>query len=727
MQLNQGTLIAERYEIKEQIGLGGMAIVYLALDTKLNRPVSFKVLKEEHLGDDFVFSKFSTEAKAVAMLSNQNVVSVYDVGMEDNIHYIVMEYIDGVTLKELIGQRAPFKNDEAIGVAIQIGQALSHAHANKVVHQDIKPQNILITHEGVVKVTDFGIASAQAVTTDTTTTSTVGSVHYFSPEQARGRFVDHRSDIYSLGIVLYEMVTGKLPFEGDNQVNIALSHINEELPELPEHVSGSLESIIIKATKKLSNQRYSHVDDMVEDLKLALTTEVPLPNQDDYLSQHTVILSDNDQQAINAQAIAVTDETPEQDTHTLTPQGKVRRGSNRQAPSFDIFDPKAAEAPNINKRLEKKIMLIGAATAVVIALIISIIMLLALNSNSDAAPNTPVVTADTVPELIGLAWNEGRDILTALGLDVAYIPAYSDTVLIDLIVDQVPVAGTPIDSELTEVAITISRGPFSYEVPNLVGETWVVAQTLLDSVPQIQLIHTTSPSDEPFSTIIAQTPEPGVSLGIDGIIEVVVSSGSENATAAVPNLVGLTETAAVAMLQQQELTASISRVHHDDILSGNVISQGTAPGTTLSVGNVVGLTVSLGQAPGQEPVPATTDIADTEPETAVPVEDTADEPVSETPATDTQEATPPPPPQVSEEAAYMIQHVLFNLPGDFDFFNNPNVHAVAVINQQVIFETTAPATSFPIAVPVERPQGSGSVVVQFWVFSQLISQETLTF
>ena len=750
MLLDQGTLVAGRYEIIEQIGVGGMAIVYMALDTKLNRKVSFKVLKEEHLADEFVFSKFSTEAKAVAILSNQNVVSVYDVGVEENIHYIVMEYIDGVTLKELIQQRAPFRNDEAIGVAIQIAQALSHAHANKVVHQDIKPQNILITNEGMVKVTDFGIASAQALNTDTTTTSTVGSVHYFSPEQARGRFVDHRSDIYSLGIVVYEMVTGKIPFEGDNQINIALSHINEELPPMPEHVSDSLERIILKATKKLSNQRYAHVDDMVEDLKLALTDEMPPADADDQLLQHTVVMSTSDQEAINAHVATTAedtaDETPTPDElapeeiHTapvpLPLPTPTRRGASagnthdhghehghgsETKAGFDIFNPQATTQHAPDKRLEKKIILVGVATAVVLALIILIIMLLALTSgnggnNAAGAPPT-IVLSDVVPDVVGLDWESAADLVYLHGLQVTWVPEYSDTVPLDMIVQQNPVAGTSLADGLQTVTLAVSRGPFSYEVPNFIGQTWVDVQTMLENVPQIQLMHTTVPSDAPLSTIISQTPAEGITLGAGGIIEVVISSGPATVNVNVPNMIGLTEAAAVAMLQQAELTASISRVHHDDILAGNVIAQGTVAGMSLPTGGVVGLTISLGQAPAQENAPPTDTDNETDADTANESETANDEAFTE-PPTDT---------DPNDEPVYVRQTIVFGLPADFDHVNNPLVHVVAIANQQVIFDSQIPHGSFPISVPVDRQLGSGSVNVQFFMFGQLRAEEILTF
>ncbi|MDR2904168.1 MAG: protein kinase, partial [Clostridiales bacterium] len=234
MVLTSGQLISNRYEIIEKIGSGGMSIVYRAKDTKLDRFVTFKVLRHEHITDEEFSERFKIEARAVARLSHPNIVNVYDVGNEDDVNYIIMEYIEGLTLKELITKKAPFSNDEILGVAIQINDALAHAHANGIVHRDIKPQNILVTNKGTIKVTDFGIALTVNSNTISVGNNTLGSVHYISPEQARGGFIDAKSDLYSLGIVMYEMATGELPFDGESSVAVALMQINEPMPDLTE-------------------------------------------------------------------------------------------------------------------------------------------------------------------------------------------------------------------------------------------------------------------------------------------------------------------------------------------------------------------------------------------------------------------------------------------------------------------------------------------------------------
>ena len=274
MLLNPGTVLGDRYEIIEKIGSGGMAVVYRGKDRKLDRYVTIKVLREEFIGDEEFIERFRSEACSAARLSHPNIVRVYDVGEDGEINYIVMEYIHGDTLKTAIKKKAPFDSRSTINVAIQIASALSQAHKAHIVHRDIKPQNILVGTDGVVKVTDFGIARAARATTMTTTANAAGSVHYFSPEQARGGYVDEKSDIYSLGITMFEMITGVLPFQGNNSVSIALKHINEELPDIRQYnpnCSPSLEGIIKKATMKKSDERYTNIDLMLADLLKART------------------------------------------------------------------------------------------------------------------------------------------------------------------------------------------------------------------------------------------------------------------------------------------------------------------------------------------------------------------------------------------------------------------------------------------------------------------------
>ena len=270
--LNPGTYLQERYEILEKIGSGGMSVVYKAKCHTLNRLVAIKVLKEEFASDENFVSKFKMEAQAAARLSHPNIVNVYDVVDEENLHYIVMELIEGITLKSYIEKKELLDSKEAIGIAIQVAQGIAAAHEQHIIHRDIKPQNMIISKDGKVKVADFGIA--RAVSSQTVNSSAaVGSVHYISPEQARGGYCDERSDIYSFGITLYEMVTGRVPFEGDNTVAVALAHLED--PVVPPgdynpQVYPGLEDIILKCTKKKPDRRYGSMEEVIHDLRRVL-------------------------------------------------------------------------------------------------------------------------------------------------------------------------------------------------------------------------------------------------------------------------------------------------------------------------------------------------------------------------------------------------------------------------------------------------------------------------
>ena len=271
--LEKGTVISKRYQIIEKLGAGGMAVAYKARDMRLGRFVTVKVLKDEYSENDDFLAKFSSEASAAASLSHHNIVRVYDVGEDRGINYIVMEYVHGESLKKTIEKKAPFDTLTTLSVAMQIASALSHAHKHHVVHRDIKPQNILVSVDGTVKVTDFGIARAATANTYAADVNAMGSVHYFSPEQARGGYVNEKSDIYSLGITMFEMATGKVPFDASSSIAIALKHLNEELPDIKQYnpnVTRGLEGIIRKATQKKADERYDNIDLMISDIKLAI-------------------------------------------------------------------------------------------------------------------------------------------------------------------------------------------------------------------------------------------------------------------------------------------------------------------------------------------------------------------------------------------------------------------------------------------------------------------------
>ena len=271
--LEKGTVISKRYQIIDKLGSGGMAYAYKARDMRLGRFVTVKVLKDEYAENAEFLTKFSSEASAAASLSHHNIVRVYDVGEDRGINYIVMEYVHGQSLKKTIDEKAPFDTLTTLSVALQIASALSHAHKHHVVHRDIKPQNILVAVDGTIKVTDFGIARAATTNTYAADVNAMGSVHYFSPEQARGGYINEKSDIYSLGITMFEMITGHVPFDASSSIAVALKHLNEELPDIKQYnpeVTRGLEGIIRKATQKKADERYDNIDLLISDIKLAI-------------------------------------------------------------------------------------------------------------------------------------------------------------------------------------------------------------------------------------------------------------------------------------------------------------------------------------------------------------------------------------------------------------------------------------------------------------------------
>ncbi|MBW7459196.1 Stk1 family PASTA domain-containing Ser/Thr kinase, partial [Paenibacillus sepulcri] len=271
-----GHELGGRYEIITRIGGGGMALVYKAHDILLNRKVAVKILRQQFVHDEEFIRRFRREAQSAGALSHPNVVSIYDVGQEDETHYIVMEYVEGHNLNEIIQERAPLQPEEAVRIAIQICDALEHAHHNQIIHRDIKPHNILIGKNGRVKVTDFGIARAVTSSTITQTGSVLGSVHYFSPEHAKGISTGEKSDLYSLGIVLYQMLTGKLPFLGESPISVALKHLQETFEEprvVNPYIPQSVENVILRAMRKNPSERYNSADEMLRDLETCLQPE----------------------------------------------------------------------------------------------------------------------------------------------------------------------------------------------------------------------------------------------------------------------------------------------------------------------------------------------------------------------------------------------------------------------------------------------------------------------
>lgn len=371
--LKNGTYIADRYEVVGQIGTGGMSDVYKAKDHTLGRYVAIKVLKEEFSEDTNFVTKFRSEAQAAAGLEHPNIVNIYDVGSENGIHYIVMEYVEGITLKTYIEKKGQLNYKETLSIAIQVSRGIQAAHAKHIIHRDIKPQNIIISTDGKVKVTDFGIA--RAVSEHTIHSDVMGSVHYASPEQARNGYVSNRSDIYSLGIVMYEMVTGRVPFDGDSTVAVAIQHLQDEMvppstyaPNLPI----SLEKIIQKCTQKSPDRRYDSMESLLIDLRKALlnpnedfVTLVPF-NQD---KTKTRVLTDDEVSQIRKQAETVNPEPEKKTMAQEVPEEDDEDDEDYDMSEYDEDDDEE-EGRFLNSKMEKIVGIMRIVVAVIIAIIV---------------------------------------------------------------------------------------------------------------------------------------------------------------------------------------------------------------------------------------------------------------------------------------------------------------------------------------------------------------------
>lgn len=569
--LKAGTILGNRYEIIEKIGAGGMSIVYRARDTKLARSVTVKVLRDEFITDEEFVARFKIEAQAAASLSHPNIVNVYDVGTEYDTYYIVMEYIHGLTLKEIITKEAPFDSKKALGYSLKIASALQHAHKNHIVHRDIKPQNILVTEEGELKVTDFGIAHAATSSTVTMTSTAIGSVHYFSPEQARGGYVDEKSDLYSLGIVMYEMVTGRLPFEGDSSVSIALKHINEDLPAITEtnpSISKSIEKIILKATQKRVDQRYPDMDTMILDMKKALND----PSGSFIESADT--------------ALSSTQKISDEDL-------KLIRDESRKDGVDKLYDDEEDdyEEDDLDKSEEIKVIVAAVATAFAIIAIICAVWFFVSGNKKEAAPGE-------IPNLVGKSVDDATALLKDMNLTITIgNEVESDEYAIGLIVNQSPQEGTKVEGQTT-VVVDISTGNELYDVPDVTNMEMKKAIDKIDQEEKFIADTQYSFSDDvAVGVVIDQQPKANEKAKFGSKIVLNISKGPETKTTVVPSIVGLSESAAKAKLESNGLiVGSITYSESDTVEKGLVIKQLVAANKETTTNDIVGFVVSSGKS-----------------------------------------------------------------------------------------------------------------------------------
>ncbi|MBO5245631.1 MAG: Stk1 family PASTA domain-containing Ser/Thr kinase [Eubacterium sp.] len=594
--LEIGTFVADRYEILEKIGAGGMSDVYKAKDQVLGRFVAVKVLKAEFAEDVNFVTKFHTEAQSAAGLQHPNIVNIYDVGSEEHMHFIVMEYVEGITLKTYIEKKGQLNYKEAISIAIQVARGIEAAHHNNIVHRDIKPQNIMISHEGKVKVTDFGIA--RAATSNTIHSDVMGSVHYTSPEQARNGFVDGKSDIYSLGIVMYEMVTGRVPFDGDTTVAIAIQHLQEEMvvPSVyAEDLPVSLEKIILKCTQKSQDRRYATMEDLLEDLKHALME----PDKD------FVVIGTSVNQA-------KTTVIPAEEIRNIKEQpAKAYVPAERPAAKPMYEDDDEDDDDNegfLNPKMEKIVTILGLITAVIIIVIIiyligSMVGLFGGGNQKKEEEKPPVqeeVVEDTgkseMIDLRGKSFEEAKSALEALGLKIYQSSTQeSEEYAEGQIISQDIQPGDMVE-EGTMIHVTVSSGKGESEisVPNVVGYTDNAAIGMLQDAGLDYNREYESSDTVPEGTVIRQTPESG-QMAMEGTkVTIVVSQGKESVT--VPDLVNKTEEEARQALESVGLqVGTVSTDYSDTIEEGKVMDQSEISGKTVYSGTKVNIVVSMGQ------------------------------------------------------------------------------------------------------------------------------------
>ncbi|GAA0861091.1 Stk1 family PASTA domain-containing Ser/Thr kinase [Paraclostridium tenue] len=461
------TVLGNRYEIIKKIGDGGMAFVYEARDRLLNRTVAIKVLRPEFVDDQEFLTKFKREAEAVASLSHPNIVNVYDVGEDGKVHYIVMELIEGQNLKDIIKNEGTLDEYTALDITKQIARALGAAHKKGIIHRDIKPHNILISNEGrIVKVADFGIAKAVSSSTITSTGSVIGSVHYFSPEQAKGKFVGNTTDLYSLGIVLYEMIIGRVPFRGDSPISIALQHINDEIEFTQEEkvaIPQSVRNIIKKLTSKSSADRYQGADELIEDIEY-IEKNIDLDFIKEYDNYATQKIDENE---LN-KAIKMGNTNPkidynEEDLEEEDEKTPPKKNSNRKK-------NKKEDNPKSKKRWK---------IAAVVLSIILIIQVLVVGKIASSMFGKNKTEEGKAPDFINMELSEAQKVAGDMGINISVrIEEYSSKVSKNHIIDQAPKAGTQINPGDT-ISVVVSKGEKQTSIPNLVGLTIGEAQSII--------------------------------------------------------------------------------------------------------------------------------------------------------------------------------------------------------------------------------------------------------
>lgn len=633
-----GSYLINRYEIIMKIGSGGMADVYKAKDHVLNRLVAIKVLKQEYSTDATFVKKFRVEAQSAAGLSHPNIVNVYDVGEDDGVYFIVMELVQGITLKNYIDMKGKLDIREALNISVQIASGLSAAHENRIIHRDIKPQNIIMSRDGKVKVTDFGIAKVADSTTVTTTAA--GTVHYISPEQARGGYSDERSDIYSLGITMYEMVTGRVPFEGETNVAVALMHIQSEITpprQLEPSIPVSFEKIILKCTQKKPERRYASARELIADLRKVLTHPdgeyVVIPGA--IPQGRTIVMNNNDIDSLKAASLRKNLGTKPEETYVEKPEEEeeekpVQKPVQKKRPvkkkdleedNDDDFDKDEEDDDDeeVNPALSKVMMALGIGGFIILAVIIFFIIghaagffggsgslfdhknkdtsteSISTESVSDTSSDTSTAGERvTVPDLSNNTQDEAKAALKKLRLGVNVQTGTSDDVPEGQVYDQSPAAGTKVDVH-TQVTIYISSGKETFSLDDVTGMQYQQAQAQLENDGLVVSLEFDYSDSVGSDKVISTSPKAGSQVAKGDTVTITASKGKETKTTIVPNLLGQNIDDAIQMIKDAGLTYNGKSSDYSDSYSENqVMNQSISAEKTVDEGTTISLTVSLG-------------------------------------------------------------------------------------------------------------------------------------
>lgn len=555
-------VLANRYKIEEKIGDGGMAVVYRGYDKILNRSVTVKVLRAQFALDENFVRRFKREAQSAASLSHPNVVNIYDVGEEDGTYYIVMEYIDGKSLKELITEKGKIPVNAAVKIAHQICEALVHAHKNKIIHRDIKPHNILLTRDGRVKVTDFGIAKAVTAATVTYDNNVVmGSVHYFAPEQAKGGIAGEKADLYSLGIVLYEMLTGEVPFSGETPISVALQHLQENIKspkELNSEVPQILEEIIFKAAQKDPDMRYDSAEDMLEDL-------------DSWINNGHVNSERFERPGVNK----IEDQ--------FVPVNNNQLKGNKEHILSSEKEPE-------EKKWKNKWLIIGLLSFALFVIVLSFFF--------SQLRGMMIVEDVVVPDVTNISLVEAAEILEEAGLEYVVLEEIEDDEVPEgNVISQFPEA-EKIVKKGREVELVVSTGPVVLEVPLVEGMMELAAKILLQDADLVAEVNEEFSPTVPVGEVISQNPRAGTELNKGDMVTIVVSKGSEPFR--MPNLVGRSLADARDWIELYKLTSgNVKEEYSSSVPEGRVIEQSPKAGEMVQVQESVTLVVSKGPDPAE--------------------------------------------------------------------------------------------------------------------------------